>query len=390
MNFILKRFIKDYENVENADVRSSYGKFASIVGIILNIILFVGKLIVGILCSSLSISADAINNLSDASSSIISLFGFALASKPADKEHPFGHGRYEYISALIVAIMIIVIGVELFKSSIEKIINPTEINFSIISIVIMVASILVKLGMMIFYRNIGKRISSQALFAVAQDSRNDIISTAVVLFSIIISYKTGFLLDGYMALAVSIFILISGFGLVRETLNPILGKMPDEEFVKELNAELMKYPKVLDTHDLIIHDYGPGRLYAGVHVEMSAEDDVLECHDIIDNIENDFMKKFNLQLIIHYDPVLTNDETTRKLKSLISEKVKDIDSRLTIHDFRTVPGPTHTNVLFDCVVPRKFTLSNREVSEKIDELVKNINPTYNSVVKIEHSFTGEP
>ncbi len=390
MNFILKRFIKDYENVENANVRSSYGKFASIVGIILNLILFIGKLVVGVLSSSLSISADAINNLSDASSSIISLFGFALASKPADKEHPFGHGRYEYISALVVAIMIIVIGVELFKSSIQKIINPTEINFSTISIIIMLASILVKFGMMLFYKNIGKRISSQALFAVAQDSRNDIISTAVVLTSVIISYRTGFMLDGYMALAVSIFILISGFGLVRETLNPILGKMPDEDFVKEINAELMKYPKVLDTHDLIIHDYGPGRLFAGVHVEMSAEEDVLECHDIIDNIENDFMTKFNLQLLIHYDPVVTDDKTTRELKSLVSEKIRDIDPRLTIHDLRTVPGPTHTNVLFDCVIPRKFTLSNRQVSERIEQIVKGINPTYNSVVKIEHSFTGEP
>ncbi len=389
MNRFIKLFIKDHQNTDDVQVRASYGKFASITGIILNILLFLGKGFAGIISGSLSIIADAMNNLSDASSSIISLFGFTLSGKPADKEHPFGHGRYEYISALLVSVLVMIIGIELFKTSIEKIISPDDIKFEAISVVIMILSMAVKLIMMLFYRSIGKKISSDALFAVANDSRNDIISTGAVLASLIISNIWGVKLDGIMAMAVAVFIIVSGYKLVKETIDPLLGIAPDKELVDMIEKEILSYEGVLGTHDLIIHDYGPGRCFAGVHIEMAAEEDVLKSHDIIDNIEYDFMNKHNMQLIVHYDPIITGDSAVNDLRHIISERIKSINENLTIHDLRIVPGITHTNVIFDCVVPRDVGISDNEIKDRISIIVKECDPKYMCVIKIDHSFTGE-
>lgn len=384
-DFISKKLIKNYDQTGDPAVRSAYGKLSSILGIICNIILFIGKIIVGQFSGSVSISADAMNNLTDASSSVISLFGFKLAEKPADEDHPYGHGRYEYLSALTVAVLIMVIGVELFKSSLDKILNPTEVEFSIWSCVVLVASIGMKLWMMLFNKKAGKLISSDTLLATSSDSRNDVIATAVVLVASVVSHFTGFELDGWMGMAVAIFILISGFNLVRETLDPLLGKAPDPALVEHIRETILSYEGVEGTHDLIIHDYGPSRVFASVHVEMSSDDDVFLCHDIIDNIEKDF-KDRGLHLIIHYDPIDTRSTELGEFRKWLSENITRINKEMTIHDLRMVPGVTHTNVIFDCVVPHSLSLSDSELIATIDSLVKEYNSKYISVVTIDKSF----
>lgn len=389
-NWLIKTFIKIPENTEDRKVRMIYGKFSSWTGIICNLLLFTGKFIAGSVSGSISITADAVNNLSDASSSIISLFGFKLSSRPADDEHPFGHGRYEYLSGLMVAVLILVIGVELLKSSFQKIIHPSDVEFSILIGAILLISIAVKFWMALFNRKIGLMIHSQTLIATAADSRNDVISTAAVFIASVISYFTNLNLDGYMGLAVGVFILFSGFGLVKETLDPLLGTAPEPDFVDMIQQTILSYEGVLGTHDLIVHDYGPGRQFASVHVEMAAEDDVLKCHDIIDNIENDFRKNFNIHMIIHYDPVVTNDPAVSDLRHWLSDQVKTIDPALSIHDLRLVPGPTHTNVIFDCVVPSSITISASEITSRIKELVTRKYPSYICVITIDASFAAIP
>lgn len=389
-NWLIKTFIKDYHKTEDRNVRILYGKFSSWVGIFCNILLFIGKLIAGTISGSVSIIADAVNNLSDASSSIISLFGFKLSSRPADEEHPFGHGRYEYLSGLMVSFLIMVIGLELFQTSIEKIIHPTDVHFHIFICVIMLASIAVKLWMAAFNRKIGKLIHSQTLIATAADSRNDVISTTAVLLAAIISHFTHLNLDGIMGLGVAIFILYSGFGLTKETLDPLLGKAPDPEFVKAIKTKILSYPGILGTHDLIIHDYGPGRQFASVHVEMAAEEDSLKCHDLIDNIERDFKDEFHLHMIIHYDPIITNDSSVNNLRRWISEEVKKIDPALSIHDLRIVPGTTHTNVIFDCVVPSSIPISDDEIIRFISTAVSEKYPGYICIITIDSSFAAIP
>ena len=389
-NWLIKTFIKNYENTNDRKTRMIYGKLSSWVGIICNILLFTGKFIAGSISGSVSITADAANNLSDASSSIISLFGFKLSSRPADEEHPFGHGRYEYLSGLMVAVLIMVIGIELFKSSLEKIIHPSQVEFSLLICIILAVSIIVKLWMALFNGKIGKIIHSQTLIATAADSRNDVISTSAVLAGSIISYFTSWNLDGIMGLAVALFILYSGFGLVKETLDPLLGKAPDPELADNIQKTILSYEGVLGTHDLIVHDYGPGRQFASVHVEMAAESDVMECHDIIDNIERDFRKNFNLHMIIHYDPVITDDPSVNDLRHWLSEQVKTIDPCLSIHDLRVIPGVTHTNVIFDCVVPHSLNISASEITAQIKDMVAEKYPGYLCVITIDASFAAIP
>lgn len=367
--WLVQRFVRDNQNVGDPGVRTSYGQFAGVVCIVANILLCLAKGIVGILSGAVSIVADALNNLSDASSNIISLLGFKLASKPADDGHPYGHGRYEYLSGMLVAVLIVVIGVELVKSSIDKIMNPVPAEFGWAAVVVLVGSILVKLWMMFFNRDIGKRISSKTLEATAADSRNDVISTGAVLLALTISELTGVDLDGWAGLAVGAFIVWSGVGLVRDTVDPLLGKAPDPEFVEHIRQKILSYPGVLGTHDLMVHDYGPGRLFASVHVEMAAEGDVLESHDLIDNIECDLRRDDNLVVTIHFDPIVTGDAAVSDMRHWIAEHVLEIDSRLTIHDLRTVPGPTHTNVLFDCVKPHGLGISDDELCQKISAIV---------------------
>ena len=381
-NWLIKTFIRDANAPNTAYGRMLYGKLSGWVGIICNFLLFTGKFIAGSVSGSVSIMADAVNNLSDASSSIISLLGFKLSSRPADEEHPFGHGRYEYLSGLMVSVLIMVIGVELLKSSFEKILHPAPVEFNVLIAVILIASILIKLWMALFNQKTGELIHSQTLIATATDSRNDVISTLAVLTAAVISHLSSLNLDGFMGLAVAIFILYSGFGL--------LGKAPDPELVESIREKILSYPGVLGTHDLMVHDYGPGRQFASVHVEMAAEQNVLECHDIIDTIERDFKKNFNLHMIIHYDPVVTNDPAARDLRRWISDEVKKIDPGLSIHDLRVVPGSTHTNVIFDCVVPHNLSVSASEITRRITKTVADKYPGYVCVITIDASFAAIP
>ncbi len=383
---LIKLFVKNYEDTSSSPVRSSYGKLASFVGIICNALLFLVKIIVGTLSGSVSITADAVNNLSDASSSIISLLGFKLASKPADADHPYGHARYEYLSGLLVAVLILYIGIELLKGSVGKIISPSPVSFSWISVAVLSLSVLAKLWLSAFNKNIGKRINSKTLIATAVDSRNDVITTTSVILAMIISNFISFELDGYVGVMVALFILYSGIGLVRETLDPLLGKVPEPEFVAKIKNKIESYEKILGTHDLIIHDYGPANQFASVHVEVSAADDPIYIHDIIDNIEKDVQEEFGLHLVIHMDPLVTSDETINAVKLKLSKKLLEIDESISIHDLRMVEGHTHTNLVFDCVVPHNFRIPNKFMREKIQTAAKEIDEKYICVVTIEHSF----
>ena len=386
--WLVRRFVKNYQESDDPKVRMAYGKFAGVVGIICNVLLCLGKGVAGLVSGSVSIVADAVNNLSDASSNIISLLGFKLAGKPADSGHPYGHGRYEYLSGLLVAVLIVVIGVELVKSSVEKIANPEPTDFSWVVVGILIASILVKLWMALFNRTIGQRIGSTTLEATAIDSRNDVVTTAAVLAALLVSHYTDFELDGWAGLVVGAFIVWSGIGLVRDTVNPLLGTAPSPELVEHIRSKIMGYPGVLGTHDLMVHDYGPGRQFASVHVEMAAEADVLASHDVIDNIEQDFLREDGLVMTIHFDPIVTADESVNNLRHWLESLVKGIDERLSIHDLRTVPGPTHTNVIFDCLKPHEVELTDAELREKICDLVEKEHPEYSCKITVDASYVS--
>ncbi len=386
--FLIKRFIKDYEAVQKPGVRAAYGKLSGAVGIFCNLILFGVKFLLGTLSASVAITADAVNNLSDASSGLISLFGFKMASRPADEEHPYGHARYEYLAGLTVSVMILVIGVELLKGSVHKVLHPEPVEFGFVSVLVLVAAILVKLWLAFFNRNLGKKIHSQTLLTTAADSRNDVISTSAVLLAAVLSYMTEVELDGYMGVLVALFILYSGVGLIRETLDPLLGKAPDAGEVEAIQQKIMEYPGVLGTHDLMIHDYGPGRQFASVHVEVAAEEDVIKSHDVIDNIERDLYEEMNLHLVVHMDPIITRDEAVGDLRRWLSSEVKKVNPELTIHDLRFVQGTTHSNLIFDCLVPRGLTESDAEIKEAIEELVKETYPDYYCVITVDHSYAA--
>ncbi len=390
MQFLIKKCIQDSDNVKSAAVRTAYGQFSSVVGILCNALLCVGKMVVGTLSGSVSVTADAINNLSDASSSIISLLGFKLANRPADEQHPYGHGRYEYLAGLMVAALILVIGIELLKSSVEKILHPSPVAFSWVTVIVLAASIAIKLWMMRLNQRIGKTIGSQALAATAADSRNDVITTSAVLIAALISRFTPLELDGWIGVLVAVFILVSGFGLIRDTLDPLLGHAPDRDAVKRIRDKIMSYPGVLGTHDLMVHDYGPGRQFASVHVEMAAEADVLENHDVIDNIEHDFLAQEGLHLIVHFDPILTADGATNDLRKWLAEIVHAIHPELSVHDLRVVAGPTHTNLVFDCVLPHGVPITDASLKASISALVAAEHPTYRCVITVDRSYAALP
>ncbi len=387
--WLFKKFIKDYENTADPSVRAAYGKLSGIIGIILNLTLFACKMAVGVISGSLSITADAVNNLSDASSSIISLLGFKLASRPADDEHPYGHGRYEYLSGLMVCVIIILIGFELLKSSAEKIINPSHTEFSVVFAGTLVFSILIKIWMSSFNSEAGKAISSKTLKAAAADSRNDVLATSAVLASFVISGITGIDLDGFMGFAVALFILYSGYGLIKDTIDPLLGHAPDPQAVEYIKKKILSYEGVLGTHDLMIHDYGPGRQFASVHVEMAAEQDVISSHDVIDTIERDFKNHDGLNMIVHYDPIITYDSSTTNIRRWISEKIKEISPELEIHDLRTVPGSSRTNVVFDCVMPYSVEISEKELCSRISRMVIDAFPNHYCIITIDRDFAAK-
>lgn len=386
VDLLVHRFIENADDTANPAVRNAYGTLASTVGIVCNVLLCVGKGAIGLFAGSVSIVADAVNNLSDASSNVVSLLGFHMAGRPADREHPYGHGRYEYLAGMVVAVLVLVIGVELVRSSVEKLIDPSPTEFSPAVAIVLVASMLVKAWMMLFNRTLGRRIGSVTLEATAMDSRNDVITTGAVLAAAVVSALTGVDLDGWAGLAVGCFILWSGFGLMRETIDPLLGRTPSDELVRHIHDTIMSYPGVLGTHDLMVHDYGPGRQFASAHVEMAAEANPLDSHDTLDNIEREFLERDGMHVVLHYDPIVTDDPQVCDLRNWIAQQVKVIDPELTIHDLRCVPGPTHTNVIFDCVRPHGLAMSDDELRGTISGLVKSRHPGYDCVITVDRSY----
>lgn len=385
--FLLRRFVRGYPDVSRPESRAACGNMAGAVGIVCNLLLCGFKFLAGIVTGSVAISADAVNNLSDASSSIITLLGFRMSAKPADAEHPYGHGRTEYLSGLAVSVMILLIGLELVKSSVEKIIHPAPIEAGVLPVVILSVSILVKLWMAAFNRKLGRLIASPALEATAADSRNDVISTGAVLIATLLQMAFHWQLDGWMGLAVALFILYSGWGLVKDAIAPLLGQAPDPELVAHILEVTREYPGVLGIHDLIVHDYGPGRRFASLHVEMDAAGDVLHSHDVIDQIERRFLEQDGLHVIIHYDPIVTGDGQTAHARDYLARAVKSIDPRLTIHDLRMVPGHTHTNLIFDLVVPHDFEMPACRLKAEVAALAKKEDPHWECVMTVENSYT---
>lgn len=384
---ILSRlFIPNRENTSDPKVRRSYGMLSSILGICLNIILFLGKYIAGVQCGSIAIMSDAFNNLSDAGSSIITLIGFQFAGMKPDANHPFGHGRIEYISGFIVSMAIILMGFELGKSSIEKILHPEEIDTSLLSIFILLASIGIKLYMNFYNRRIGRKIDSAAMRATATDSLSDAIATSFVLLAILVMRFTGVNVDGWCGVAVACFILFAGYSAARETLSPLLGNPPDPELVQKIHQIVISYPEIVGMHDLIVHDYGPGRIMVSLHGEVQGDGDIFALHDKIDLIERELSEKLGCEATIHMDPIETNNETVSRLRSEVSEIAKKIHPELTIHDFRMVNGRTHTNLIFDVVVPMDVRMQDRDVINAITDTIRKKYPNYYTVIRVDKSY----
>lgn len=386
-NFLLRRFVKNAQDVKNPLVREGYGKFAGIVGIICNVFLCTGKILSGLLFSSLSILADGINNLSDATSSIVTLICFKMSGRPADSKHPYGHARMEYVSGLVVAFIILILGFDLVKSSFDKIIHPQPTIFSWLSAAILIVSILVKLWMFLFYRKLAKKIDSSALYASATDSRNDVLTTAAVLLALFISYWTDWQLDGWMGLALAVFIIYSGIRMIVETMSPLLGEAPNAALVQEMMEKIRGYEGVLGIHDLMVHDYGPGRCFASVHVEMDAREEVLKSHDVIDCIERDFLAE-GIHLVIHYDPIVTDDDSVNELRTMVARVIASLGEQITFHDFRVVKGYTHTNLIFDVVVPAGYAKSERELKDEIQRRVWQVDRNCLTVVSLDYNYIG--
>ena len=386
IEFLARVFIRHRDTLSPSALRQAYGQLCGAVGIGLNLLLFAGKLFAGTISGSIAITADAFNNLSDAGSSVVTLLGFRLAGRKPDPEHPFGHGRMEYISGLAVAGLILLMGVELGKSSLKKILSPEEIVSSPLVLAILAVSVAVKLYMFYYNRSIGRKIKSAAMSATATDSLSDAVSTTAVLMATLVGQLTGLNIDGWVGLLVALFILFSAYKAAKETLSPLLGQTPDPEFVDRIEQIVLSYPEVLNVHDLIVHDYGPGRMMISLHAEVSADGDLLQLHDVIDNAEHRLKKELGCMAVIHMDPIITNDAHTDALRMAVAEKVKSIDPRLTIHDFRTVPGSTHTNLIFDVVVPYDVKLTADEVRRRIGALVKELDENYFAVVQVDNSY----
>lgn len=383
---LVKLFIHDYENTGSMKVREAYGTLGSITGIVVNIILAIIKYAAGILSGSISVTADAINNLSDAGSSIISLVGVKLSAKPADKDHPYGHGRVEYISALGVSFFVLLMGIELFKSSVDKIINPVPVKFNWIAFIILIVSILMKLWLGFFNKRLGEKINSSPMIAVMKDSFSDCLATTVALVAIVVSAFSDINIDGYLGIIVAGFIFLAGFNILKDTMADLLGKPADKEFTKQIEDKILSYDKIVGVHDMIVHDYGPGRIFASAHAEVSSKDDIMEIHDIIDLAERDIFNEFGLVISIHTDPIVTDDERINSLKDMTKGIIREISQEMSIHDFRVVDGPTHTNLIFDLIVPHKYHLSNSQIIKVIEDKLSKIDERYFVVITIEHAF----
>lgn len=386
ISLLSRLFIKNYKDYENAQVRRAYGTLCGSVGICLNILLFIGKYFAGTLSCSIAIVADSFNNLSDAGSSLITLLGFRLAGKKPDPDHPYGHGRIEYISGLIVAFLILLMGFELAKSSIAKIVSPEPMQAGWLPAAILVASICVKVYMFLYNRAVGKKIDSAAMAATATDSLSDSIATTVVLLSMGVAHFFRVNIDGFAGLAVALFILYAGYGAAKDTLAPLLGQAPDPELVKRVTDIVMAHPEVIGIHDLVVHDYGPGRKMVTLHTEVDGKGDFFTLHDAIDNIERELTAECGCHATIHMDPIESDNETVLEMREKVAELVRRIDPAITIHDFRLVPGKTHTNVIFDAVVPAGLPMTEEAVAERIRLLVADAYPNYYAVVDIDQAY----
>ena len=379
--------IPDRDNVTSPAVRRAYGTLCGAVGIALNILLFIGKFFAGQLSGSIAVTADAFNNLSDAGSSAVTLLGFRLAGKKPDTDHPFGHGRIEYISGLIVAGLILLMGVELAKSSFDKILHPEPVAFSALAAAIMAASVCVKLYMWLYNRAVGRKIKSAAMEATATDSLSDTIATSAVLLAMLVGKWTGLAVDGYVGLVVALFILFSAYKAAKETLSPLLGQAPDPELVQEIRDITLSNDTVQGVHDLVVHDYGPGRMMISLHAEVPAHGDIMAMHDVIDNVEKELMERLHCHAVIHMDPIVTDDDRVNALRTQVAELVKQVDPALTIHDFRVVRGTTHDNLIFDAVLPFSSSKTPAQAAQEIRALVRAMDGNYYAVVTVEHSYT---
>lgn len=380
---LIKLFIRNPDDIKDPSVRRNYGYLGSCTGITLNILLFLCKLAAGIISGSVSVTADAFNNLSDAGSSVMSLIGFRMAGKAADKEHPFGHGRMEYISGLVISFIIMMMGIELGKSSVSKIFSHEELNFSVLAFIILIVSVAVKSWMGYFYKKLGNIISSASLSASAADSFSDCAATGTVIIAMIVSLVTGVNIDGYAGILVAIFIFRSGFIACKECVSPLLGSSPDSELVNDISRTAMSYPNIIGIHDLLVHDYGIGNMVISFHAEVPCEMDFTSAHELIDSLEDSMKKKYQCAVSIHMDPVADNDEETILTRQLTENIVKSISEQLSIHDFRMTKGENRENLIFDVVVPFKFEFSDKEVTDMISNRLSEHDSRYNAVINID-------
>lgn len=382
-DLILRIFVRDHKNTEDPAVRDKCGRVAGAVGIVTNFLLFLMKIIVGTVFHSVSVTADAINNLTDSGSSVVTLIGFKMASKPADEKHPFGHARIEYLSGVIVSFIVIFLGLQLGMSSIEKILTPEENALTPVALVVLVISILAKLWQCLFYRKVGRMIKSESVEATSKDSRNDVIATSVVLLGAVITMLIGVNLDGYMGAAVALFIVFSGVQLTISTADPLLGQAPEGELVQTITEKMLSYPGIIGMHDLAVHNYGVGRCFASAHCEVDAKNDILVSHDLIDNIERDFSRDLGIHMVIHLDPVIVGDARTDALHCKVQSLVTALYPTVTIHDFRVIWGVTHSNIVFDAAVPFAVKDSDAVITKKLEAEIQKLDPDYRTVVTID-------
>ena len=387
-DILIKSFVKDKDNIKDKNVRQRYGYLGGVVGIACNVMLSGAKLAIGFMINSIAITADAVNNLSDAASSVITLIGFKITNKPADREHPFGHGRIEYISAMVVSFMVILAGFEFLKSSFDKVRNPGIVRFDIIPFVVLLLSIGVKVWLSRFYKKIGRKIESKAMEASAADSLSDVISTSVVALSLLASLWTTFPVDGYAGLLVSAFIIYSGISLTRDTLNPLLGEAPEQEFIKTITEKILSYDGIIGIHDMIVHNYGPGRCIVSLHAEIPASMDIMKAHDAIDLAEQEISEEMDIHMVIHMDPINTDDKVVQKTQGQITELINEMHEDLTIHDFRIVGGEDHKNLIFDLVVPFEYDEKMaRDLSKEVARKIKMKYPECNAIIYIDRAYS---
>ncbi len=384
--FLLRSFVPDYENTSDPTVRERYGLLSGSVGIALNLLLTLAKLAAGVVTGAVSVTADAFNNLSDAATSVVTLVGFRLAGREADKDHPQGHGRMEYLAGLAVSVAILLVGVELAKGAVDKILHPAQVRFSPLSAGILLCAILVKLWMYRFNRSLSRRISSAAMAATAADSLSDCVATSAVLLGLLVSHFTQVSIDGWVGIVVAVFVLRAGWQSAKDTVDPLLGQAPDPELVKGIEETVTAHPEIAGVHDLMVHDYGPGRVIVSLHAEVSVDADMAATHDVIDNIERELGQKFHLLATIHMDPIVTDDEHVAQLRRTVLALAQQIHPGITIHDFRTTSGPSHTNLIFDMALPHDCPLSDEEARQEIARLAREADPKYITVVQIDHTY----